>query len=120
MRNAVEHPDGFGGKLVVANFTLCADKKVDEPTWHREKDGNAAGEPSTIRADMETYINNLLTLGEHVFVSWASDHLKIPDMMRVAFIPENKRNPICPIKWTVTASEHLEKLLVKASKKTPS
>jgi hypothetical protein len=120
MRNAVEHPYGFSGKLVVANFTLCADRKVDEPTWHREKDGKAAGEPSSIRADMETYINNLLTLGEDVFVSWASDHLKIPDMMRVAFIPENERNPICPIKWTVTASEHLEKLLAKASKKTPS
>jgi hypothetical protein len=50
MRNAVEHPDGFSGKLVVANFTLCADRKVDEPTWHREKDGNAAGELSSIRA----------------------------------------------------------------------
>jgi hypothetical protein len=55
----------------------------------------AAREPSSIRADMETYIHNLRTLGEDVFVSWASDHLKVPDMMRVAFIPEEKRNPVC-------------------------
>jgi hypothetical protein len=102
MRNAVEHPDGLSGKLVIANFTLGADRKIDEPTWHREKDGKAAGEPSSIRADMETYIHILLTLGEDIFVSWASDHLQVPDMMRVAFIPEDKRNPLRPIKWTVT------------------
>jgi len=73
MRNAVEHPEGYSGKLVVANFTLGADRRIDEPTWHREKDGKAAGEPSSIRADMETSIHNLLTLGEDVFVSWSSD-----------------------------------------------
>ena len=121
IRNAVEHPDGFSGKLVIENFTLCADRKIDEPTWHREKDGKAAGEPSSIRADMETYIHNLLTLGEDVFVSWASDHLQVRDQMRVAFIPEDKRNPLCPVKWTVTASQRLEDLLAKTeNKKKPS
>jgi hypothetical protein len=120
-RNAVEHPDGYSGKLVIANFTLGTDRKIDEPTWYREKEGKAPGEPSSIRADVETYIHNLLILGEDVFVSWASDHLQAPDMMRVAFIPEDKRNPLCPIKWTVTASQHLEDLLAKAeSKKNPS
>jgi hypothetical protein len=32
MRNAVEHPDGYSGKLVVANFTLGADRRIDGPT----------------------------------------------------------------------------------------
>ena len=36
------------------------------------------GKPSSIRADMETCIHNLLTLGEDVFVSWASNHLQVP------------------------------------------
>ena len=86
-----------------------------------EKDGKAARDPSSIRADIETCIHNLLTLAEDVVVSWASDHLQVPDMMRVAFIPEDKRNPLCPIKWTVTASQHLENLLAKAeSKRKPS
>ena len=115
MRNAVEHPDGFSGKLIIANFTLDADRKMAESTWHREKDGKATGEPSSIRADMETYIHNLLTLGEDVFVSWASDHLQVPDMMRVAFIPEDKRNPLRPVKWTVTLNQRLEHLLAKAA-----
>src|SRR5260370_39083709 len=49
MRNAGEHPDGYSGKLVVANFTLVADRRIDEPTWHREQDGNATGDPSSSR-----------------------------------------------------------------------
>jgi hypothetical protein len=91
MRNAVEHPDGYNGKLVIANFTLDADRKMVEPTWHREKDGKATGEPSFIRADMETRIHKLLTLGEDVFVMWASDRFQVQDIMRVAIIPEDKR-----------------------------
>ena len=113
MRNAVEHPDGYSGKLVIVNFALGGARRIVEPTWHREKDGKTAVEPSSIRADIETYIHNLLTLAEDVFVSWASDHLQVPDTMRVAFIPEDKRNPVCPIKWTVTVSQHLEDLLAK-------
>jgi hypothetical protein len=94
MRNAVEHPDGYSGNLAIANFALRADRMLDEPTWHREKDGKAVREHSSIRADMEIYIHILLTLGEDIFVSWASDHLQVPDVMRVAFIPEDKRNPV--------------------------
>ena len=121
MRNAVEHPDGYSGKLVITNFELGADGKLDEPGWHREKDGKAAGKPSSIRGDMETCIHNLLTLGEDVFVSWASDHLQVPDMMRVALIPEDRRNPLCPVKWTVTLNQRLGDLLAKAQneKKPP-
>jgi hypothetical protein len=69
---------------------------------------------------METSIHNLLTLGEDVFVSWSSDHLQVLDMMRVAFILEDKRNPLCPIEWTVTASQRLEDLLAKAESKKPA
>ncbi len=48
------------------------------------------------------------------------DHLQVPDMMRVAIIPQDKRNPLCPIKWTVTASQRLEDLLAKAENKKPA
>jgi hypothetical protein len=119
MRNAAELPDGYSGKLVITNFTIDADGKMVEPTWHREKDGKATGEPS-IRADMETCIHKLLTLGKDVFVLWASDQFQVQDIMRVAFVPEDKRNPLCPNKWTVTASQRFEDLLKAEAKKTPS
>ena len=118
MRNAVEHPNGHSGKLVIMNFELGADGKIEEPTWHREKDGKAVGEPSSIRADMATSIHNLLTLGEDIFVSWASDHLQVQEMMRIAVIPEDRRDPLCPIKWTITASQRLQDLVAKAERKT--
>jgi hypothetical protein len=117
MRNAVEHPDGLSGKLVIANFTVGADRKLVEPTWHREKDDKVVAQPSSIRADMEASIHNLLMLGEDVFVSWASDHLQSQGMMCIAYIPEERRNPDCPIQYTVTASQHLEDLLSKAESK---
>jgi hypothetical protein len=117
MRNAVEHPDGLSGKLVIANFTVGADRKLVEPTWHREKDDKVVAQPSSIRADMEASIHNLLMLGEDVFVSWASDHLQGQGMMCIAYIPEERRNPDCPIQYTVTASQHLEDLLSKAESK---
>jgi hypothetical protein len=62
------------GALVITNFELelgADGKHLDEPGWHREKDGKAVDKPTAIRADMETCIHNLLTLGEDVFVSWA-------------------------------------------------
>jgi hypothetical protein len=118
MCNAVEHPDGFSRMLVIANFRLGADRKIDETTWHREKDGRVAGDVSSIRADMEACIHNLLTLGEDVFVSWAADHLRVPHMVRVAVIPEDKRNPLCPIKWTITISQYLEGLPANAESMT--
>jgi hypothetical protein len=124
MRNAVEHPDGYSGKLVITNFELelgADGKHLDEPGWHREKDGKAVDKPTAIRADMETCIHNLLTLGEDVFVSWASDHLKVPDLMRVACIPEDRRNPDRPVKWTVTLNQRLQHSLAKAAnEKKPS
>jgi hypothetical protein len=121
MRNTVEHADGYSGKLVISNFMLGVDRKIGEPTWHREKDGKAASEPSSIRADMESYIHNPLALEEDVLVSWASGHLQVSDMMRVAFILEDKRNPLCPVKWTVTATLRLEDFLSKAkNEKKPS
>jgi hypothetical protein len=115
MRNAVEHPDGYSGKLVIANFELGADGKLDEPTWHRVKDDKAVDEPSSIRADFGTCIHNLLTLGEDVFVSWASNHLQVPDVMCLALIPEKRRDPLCPIKWTVTLNQHLAASLAEAA-----
>jgi hypothetical protein len=87
LRNAVEHPDGLSGKLVIANFTLGADRKIDEPTWHRKMDGKVPGEPSFIREDMETIIHSLLTLGENVFVSWASNHLPAHPANRLHRMP---------------------------------
>ena len=62
---------------------------------------------------MGTAVENLLGLAEDVFVSWVVDNLKAPQFMRLAMVPEDRRDPKCPIKWVVTASHQLEEQLKK-------
>lgn len=111
LRNAVEHPGGYSGELCIRNFSLGSDGRIDEPTWHRQKDGESMEGPSSIRADMETALHNFVLLGEDIVVSWAADNLKIPTLMQIAAIPPERRDPKCPIKWIVTASPKLEEEL---------
>jgi hypothetical protein len=101
-RNAVEHPEGYSGQLVVQNITRHPDGKVAEPVWLRVKDGVSLDTPSPICADMHLAIHHFLHLGEVVFVSWAAEHLRFPGLMRVALIPEENRNAKCPINFEVT------------------
>jgi hypothetical protein len=116
-RNAVEHPDGYSGTLRIENFTLEPDGRLGEPVWCREKDNKTVAAVSSIRADIDTSIHNLLVLGEDVLVSWAADHLKAPSLMRIALVPSERRNPHCPVKYVVTASVELEKQLAQAEKR---
>jgi hypothetical protein len=113
MRNAVEHPDGYSGRLVIENFRRDPDQKLSEPVWHRVKDGKNATEPSSIRADFDTFIHNLLTLGEDVLVSWANENLESPEMMEIAIIPEERRDPKNPAKYTVGPGPKLREALAK-------
>jgi hypothetical protein len=113
MRNAVEHPDGYSGRLVIENFRRDPDQKLSEPVWHRVKDGKNATEPSSIRADFATFIHNLLTLGEDVLVSWANENLESPEMMEIAIIPEERRDPKNPAKYTVGPGPKLREALAK-------
>lgn len=116
-RNAVEHPGGYSGTLRIENFSLDPDGRIAEPAWHREKDGQPINPPSAIRSDMVTTIENLLTLGEDVLVSWAVDNLKAPRFMRLAIVRDDRRDPSCPIKWVVTASQHIEEQIKMLERK---
>jgi hypothetical protein len=113
-RNAVEHPGGYSGELRIINFVREPDGRIWEPTWFLEKDGARVTDPSAIRADMERALHNFLVLGESVVVSWAADNLKAGEWMQVAVVPEERRDPSCPIKYVVTASRKLEEALQRA------
>jgi hypothetical protein len=101
-RNAVEHPGGHSGELVIKNITWDANGKATEPVWVRVKDGVPLATPSSICSDMDSAIHHFLHLGEVVLVSWAAKHLRFPELMRVVPIPEENRNPKCPINFEVT------------------
>jgi len=113
MRNAVEHPEGHSGTLVIENFTRDSEQKLSEPAWYRTKDGAKVVQPSSIRADFETHIHNLLTLGEDVLVSWAAENLEAPGMMEIAVIPEEHRDPKNPAKYAVGPGPKLREAQAK-------
>ncbi|WP_316187682.1 MULTISPECIES: hypothetical protein [unclassified Bradyrhizobium] len=113
MRNAVEHPDGYSGRLVIENFRLDPDLMLSEPVWHRVKDGKNATEPSSIRADFDAFIHNLLTLGEDMLVTWANENLELPEMMEIVVIPDERRDPKNPAKYTVGPGPKLREAFAK-------
>jgi len=110
-RNAVEHPGGYSGTLHIENFNLEPDGRLAEPMWHRTKDGRTVMPVSSLRADLDGSIHNLLVLGESVFVSWTSDHLKMPNIMQIVVIPEEHRNPVCPVKYQMGLGANLQQKL---------
>lgn len=111
MRNAVEHPGGYSGELMIKNISFGQGGQLAEPTWLRTANGSQVTEASTIRAELDVIIANLLALGECVVVSWAANNLKVPQFMRIAQIPEGARNPSCPIAWRVAPTAELESQL---------
>ena len=86
---------------------------IDQVSYGRAGDGKNATEPSSIRADFDTFIHNLLTLGEDVLVSWANENLESPEMMEIAIIPEERRDPKNPAKYTVGPGPKLREALAK-------
>jgi hypothetical protein len=112
-RNAVEHEGGSSGTLRIINFQLQPDRKITEPGWWIEKDGKNT--PTTsIRGDLCGIVGNLLVLAEDIFVSWAAEHLLVPQYMQVYLVPEEERDATQPVKYVVNASAALGRLIGKA------
>lgn len=100
-RNAVEHPGGKSGILEISNFTAFRNPETNEwegvaPTWRRNQDP-----PSSISEDMEAMIDNTLRFTEDLLVHCllASRSTGIP--IKILEIPENERDPNCPIRLTI-------------------
>jgi len=104
MRNAVEHPGGYSGNLHIHNIEIASDPKTKEPalvqpTWHLNDE-----QPVPILNDFETFIWNLLEFAEDILVlSFDKFDKKFPIV--IARIPENERDPKCPVRLRMTLKE---------------
>jgi hypothetical protein len=106
MRNAVEHPDGYSGRLVISDFTIGADGQLNEPVWFRVKDSKVEYGPTPIQADIGRAVHNLFVSGEDIFVMWAMENLLLLGIVTVGVAPEADRNPDCPIKYRLAEGPH--------------
>lgn len=120
MRNAVEHPGGHSGDLVIRNFRFEPNGALAIPDWRRDRGGTTEYGPIPIAEDMQIGVHNLLTLAEDVLVMWAVDHAATPGLMDVSVIPEAKRNPACPVKYKMGVREEVLRGLTSVSKLSPS
>jgi hypothetical protein len=111
-RNAVEHEGGYSGTLRIMNFRFQPGGKLLEPGWLIEKDGKNTPE-SSIGADLCGLVENLLVLAEDLFVSWAAEHLRMPQFSRIYFVPEKERDATQPLKYVVNATEELVEKIAK-------
>ena len=100
-RNAVEHPGRSSDTLQVLNFSAVQDPVTKNwkgvfPTWARNQD-----QPSSVTRDMLITIENILCFSEDILVQCL---IKSGSMVPVVFyeIPEEDRDPNCPIRLRVT------------------
>lgn len=107
-RDAVEHPGGYSGYLDIFNFTAVQEPETKKwkgvfPQWRRNQD-----QPSSITKDMQVIIENLLNFSEDVLVFCLR---KAGSMLPLVFykIPEESRDPECPIRLRVTLDQEKSK-----------
>jgi len=100
-RNAVEHPRGYSGYLHIQNYQLHGrfeegNASIQEPTWHLNDE-----KPCLIADDLNTYLWNLLEFSEDLLaVCLMSLEEKFP--LVIGTVPEEERDPECPIRLRVT------------------
>lgn len=97
MRNAVEHPGGYSGHLHIHNISLVSPDHpqypiLEAPRWNLN---NEAEEP--LVESLLTATSNMLEFSEEVLAICITMS-GLPDMVGFAEIPEDKRDPSCPIR----------------------
>lgn len=97
MRNAVEHPGGYSGQLHIRNISLVPPEHprypiLEAPRWNLNDE---AEEP--LVESLLTATSNILELSEDLLIICITMS-GLPEMVGFAEIPEDKRNPSCPIR----------------------
>ncbi|TAE80784.1 MAG: hypothetical protein EAZ74_06070 [Alphaproteobacteria bacterium] len=105
-RNAIEHPNGHSGTLMIKNFEIRPDGTLNVPCWWREKNSQKLSDVHHMGYDFDSIISDLLNLAEFIFISWARNNLIHPDI-QLAYIPENMRHPHHPVHWDITLRDEL-------------
>lgn len=97
MRNVVEHPGGYSGHLHIHNISLVSPEHpqypiLEAPRWNLN---NEAEEP--LVESLLTATSNILEFSEEV-LAICIKMSGLPDMVGFVEIPEDKREPSCPIR----------------------
>jgi hypothetical protein len=97
-RNAVEHPGGYSGHLIIKDYTTVNHEgsiKICEPIWYRNSD-----RPTHILNDMEVHVHNCFTFAEEIFILSLQKLKSLVNLpIRIVEIPETQRPKEMPIRF---------------------
>ncbi len=104
MRNAVEHPGGLSGTLTLNNIRVDPNEPdaYIPPTWAR-----TGRRDSNIVKDMDSGLDNMLTLAEDLLAGVVMDKSKAKQLIAIVEIPSENRDPKCPIRLRVAPSSEV-------------
>jgi hypothetical protein len=106
MRNALEHPGGLSGTLILNNLQTDPNKTgaYIPPTWGR----TGRGRPdSNVVNDMDVGLDNMLTLAEDLLAGVVMDKSKSKKLITIVAIPAEDRDPKCPVRLRVELSPNV-------------
>src|SRR3984893_4474676 len=77
LRNAVEHPGGHSGTLVIENFKMTP-VGLTPPTWTRV--GNEPRPSTFVFHDLDAFQHNMLTFAEDILLFGIANHPIAPQL----------------------------------------
>jgi hypothetical protein len=96
-RNAVEHPGGHSGTLVIENFKITP-VGLTLPIWKRV--GNEPRPSTFVFHELDVFQHNMLTFAEDILLFGIENHPIAPQLPVVFYeIPVEERDPKCPIRF---------------------
>lgn len=111
MRNAVEHPQGHSGVLHIRNYELMSDSSIRRPVWYRNNDP-----PSPMVDEMAGLCDQMLELADELVALIVQRHLASP-ILQLYVIPEEQRNPACPMSFTIRLTEEAARQFERQTKR---
>lgn len=109
MRNAVEHPGGWSGKLHIVNYEPMPDGTIRRPVWHLNDEA-----PSRLVEDMEGLCEQMLVFADELIALIVDRNL--PPLFQLYEIPEDSRDPQVPKSFVVSLSPDAARRLTAAAR----
>ncbi|QCQ98513.1 hypothetical protein [Brevundimonas sp. SGAir0440] len=111
MRNALEHPGGFSGKVYFENITMKGNE-VHVPTWCRNDE-----EPTAMIGCMTSLVEDMLAMGEDILAVNIEPRLR--PMFGLYEIPVENRDPQQPARLRVRPTPEFMAKMRESSRGNP-
>lgn len=112
VRNAIEHEENPDYNLEIRNIELAPNCKFHPPRWRYKYPGMEQENLLDLLKDIEVFMNNLVSLGEELFLLCIKDTWNDNFPFLLYKVAEDRLDPQCPIQYGITIDhEKMQKRL---------